>query len=106
MRSAWRSNGACCRSSPVSGSKGGKPDTNTMFPARVQTETGAPHFSKLVSNGSTRMIRVAFLRSHESRVNFPVASSGDARRATGGDDVSASDLPDERAAGLPGDRER
>jgi hypothetical protein len=29
---------------------------NTMFPARVQTDTGAPHFSKLVLNGSTRMI--------------------------------------------------
>ena len=28
------------------------PDMNTMSPAR-QTETGAPHFSKLVSNGST-----------------------------------------------------
>ena len=32
--------------------------------------------------------------------------SGDARRATGGDDVTASELRDERAAGLPGDRER
>jgi hypothetical protein len=39
------------------------PDMNTMFPARVQTETGAPHFSKLVLNGSTRMISrsIAFL---------------------------------------------
>ena len=31
----------------MSGSKGGMPDMNTMFPARVQTETGAPHFSKI-----------------------------------------------------------
>jgi hypothetical protein len=39
------------------------PDMNTMFPARVQTETGAPNFSKLVLNGSTRMISrsMAFL---------------------------------------------
>ena len=38
-------------------------DMNTMFPARVQTETGAPHFSKLMSNGSTRTISrsMAFL---------------------------------------------
>src|SRR5580692_4752397 len=35
-----------------------------------------------------------------------LGKSGDARRATGGDDVSASDLRDERAAGLPGDRNR
>jgi len=32
--------------------------------------------------------------------------SGDARRATGGDDVSASDLRDQRAAGLPSYRDR
>jgi putative transposase len=32
--------------------------------------------------------------------------SGDARRATGGDDVSASDLRDERAASLSGDWRR
>src|ERR1700730_15049749 len=42
--------------SPVSGSKGGMPETNTMLPARVQVDTGAPHFSKLLSIGSTRMI--------------------------------------------------
>jgi hypothetical protein len=27
-----------------------------MLPARVQVDTGAPHFSKLLSIGSTRMI--------------------------------------------------
>jgi hypothetical protein len=27
-----------------------------MLPARVQVDTGAPHFSKLLSMGSTRMI--------------------------------------------------
>jgi hypothetical protein len=27
-----------------------------MLPARVQVDTGAPHFSKLLSKGSTRMI--------------------------------------------------
>ena len=32
-----------------SGSKGGMPETNTMLPARVQVDTGAPHFSKLLS---------------------------------------------------------
>src|SRR5580700_7850 len=38
------------------GSNGGKPEMKTMSPARVQVETGAPHFSKLLSNGSTRII--------------------------------------------------
>ena len=32
--------------------------------------------------------------------------SGGARGTTGGDDVSAPNLRDERAAGLPGDRDR
>ena len=32
------------------------PETNTMLPARVQADTAAPHFSKLLSIGSTRMI--------------------------------------------------
>ena len=35
-----------------------------------------------------------------------LGKSGDARRATGGGGVSAPSLRDERAAGLPGDRER
>ena len=35
-----------------------------------------------------------------------LGKSGDARRATGGGGVSAPNLRDERAAGLPGDRER
>jgi hypothetical protein len=56
MSSTWCSNGAFGRNSPVSGSKGGMPETNTMLPARVQVDTGAPHFSKLLSMGSTRMI--------------------------------------------------
>src|SRR5580693_4080937 len=56
ISSTWRSNGAWTRISPVSGSKGGMPETNTMLPARVQVDTGAPHFSKLLSIGSNRMI--------------------------------------------------
>src|SRR5271170_5751722 len=44
------------RSSPVLGSNGGRPETKIMSPARVQVETGTPHFSKLLSNGSTRII--------------------------------------------------
>ena len=35
-----------------------------------------------------------------------LGKSGEARRAAGGDDVSASGLRDERAACLPGDRRR
>ena len=35
-----------------------------------------------------------------------LGKSGDARRATGGGAVSAPGLRDERAAGLPGDRDR
>src|SRR5271156_1110109 len=55
-RSACCSKGALTRSSPVLGSNGGIPEMKTMSPARVQVETGAPHFSKLLSNGSTRII--------------------------------------------------
>src|SRR3984957_1571058 len=56
MRSACCSKGALTRISPVLGSNGGSPEMKTMSPARVQVETGAPHFSKLLSNGSTRII--------------------------------------------------
>ena len=65
MSSTWRSNGAFARISPLSGSKGGMPETNTMLPARVQVDTGAPHLSKLLSMGSTRMISRSML------VTFP-----------------------------------
>ena len=44
------------RISPVLGSNGGRPEMKIMLPPRVQVETGTPHFSKLLSNGSTRII--------------------------------------------------
>jgi hypothetical protein len=49
ISSTWRSNGAWTRISPVSGSKGGMPETKTMLPAPVQVDTGAPHFEIAVN---------------------------------------------------------
>ena len=77
--------------SPVSGSNGGIPDTNTICPARVQADTGAPHFSKLLSNGSTRMISrsMALFQSPLASVpeqDNPIRDPGaDAEDVKGGD---------------------
>jgi hypothetical protein len=40
--------------SPVSGSKGGRPETKIMLPARVTAEAGALNRSSQVEIGSTR----------------------------------------------------
>src|SRR5580700_2466557 len=74
ISSACRSNGAWAAISPVSGSNGGMPDTNTICPARVQADTGAPHFSKLLSNGSTRMISRSMALFPSPRASGPVQS--------------------------------
>src|SRR5207244_12532499 len=43
------------KSSPVSGSNGGRPETNTMPPPRVTGETGAFRFASQDDIGSTGM---------------------------------------------------
>src|SRR5262249_30787867 len=53
-RSVCCSIGAPVRTSPVSGLNGGRPDTNTMLPARVTGEAGALKRSIQVEIGSTR----------------------------------------------------
>jgi len=50
--SVWRSIGPV-KVSPVSGSNGGSPETNTMPPPRVTVETGALRFASQDDIGST-----------------------------------------------------
>src|SRR5437899_395721 len=65
--SVWRSIGTG-RISPVSGSNGGRPETNTMPPPRVTGETGAFHLARYEEIGSTRMTS-RFMASTSARIH-------------------------------------
>src|ERR1700722_18045769 len=65
--SVCRSIEAPWTTSPVSGSKGGKPETYRVSPLRVTADVGAFHRSRQVDKGSTRMIFFSSLRSDQDR---------------------------------------